>query len=232
MAKDYKKIEKNGRIIREPKYCLDNSVVGDSWRMFRIMSEFVDGFETMSSIAVPSVTIYGSARTKPEDEYYQLTQEIAHGLAQSGFGVITGGGPGIMEAANKGASEGGGVSVGLNILLPHEQQPNPYVNFSLNFKYFFVRKVMLMKYSSGFICMPGGFGSLDELFELLTLIQTDKVKPFPIVLVGSQFWAGLIDWIKNQMLQCGNISLEDLSLFKVLDKPEDVVDYLNNTIAK
>jgi len=220
----------NGRIHREPKYVLDNTVVGDSWRMFRIMSEFVDGFDAMSAIHVPAVTIYGSARTSVDKKYYLLAEKIAAGLAIAGYCVITGGGPGIMEAANKGASEAGGVSVGLNIDLPHEQAPNLYANFPLNFKYFFVRKVLFMKYSTGFVCMPGGFGSLDELFEALTLIQTQMIKPFPIVLVGSEFWAGLVDWIKDKLLGSGNINLEDMSLFKVLDDADEVVNYLQETI--
>lgn len=222
----------NGRIIKEPKYCLDNSVIGDSWRMFRIMSEFVEGFDGMSAIDVPGVTIYGSARTAPDHEYYKLAEKIASGLVKEGFGVITGGGPGIMQAGNKGAFEAGGISVGLNINLPHEQDLNPYANFSLDFKYFFVRKVMLMKYSSGFVCMPGGFGSMDELFESLTLIQTERVKPFPIVLVGSEFWGGLVDWIKDKMLGVGNISPEDMSLFKVLDEPDDVVRYIKENYTQ
>ncbi|SDP62130.1 LOG family protein [Desulforhopalus singaporensis] len=221
----------NGRIMREPKYCLDNTVIGDSWRMFRILSEFVEGFDAMSAIEVPAVTIYGSARTGADNEYYKLAEKIAAGLAVAGFGVITGGGPGIMEAANKGASGAGGVSVGLNIDLPHEQAPNPYVNFSLDFKYFFVRKVMLMKYSTGFVCMPGGFGSLDELFESLTLIQTERIKPFPIVLVGSEFWGGLVDWIKDKMLSHGNIHEEDLRLFRVLDDVGEVIDHLKKHIT-
>ena len=220
----------NGKILKEPKYVLDNTVVGDSWRMFRIMSEFVDGFDAMSAIEVPAVTIYGSARTPVDHKYYLLAEKIAAGLAGAGYCVITGGGPGIMEAANKGASEAGGVSVGLNIGLPHEQDPNPYSNFPLNFKYFFVRKVMFMKYSMGFVCMPGGFGSLDELFEALTLIQTERIKPFPIVLVGSDFWTGLVDWIKDRLLESGNISSEDMSLFKVLDDADDVVNYLKENI--
>lgn len=221
----------NGRIIKEPKYCLDNSVIGDSWRMFRIMAEFVEGFDAMSAIDVPAVTIYGSARTPVDHEYYLLAEEIAGGLAKAGYGVITGGGPGIMEAANKGAFEAGGVSVGLNISLPHEQAPNPFANFSLDFKYFFVRKVMLMKYSTGFICMPGGFGSLDELFESLTLIQTERIKPFPIVLVGSVFWAGLVAWIEDKLLGSGNINVGDTSLFKVLDEPEEIIEYLQEKIS-
>jgi uncharacterized protein (TIGR00730 family) len=218
------------RIRREPKYVLDNTVVGDSWRMFRIMSEFVDGFDAMSAVDVPAVTIYGSARTTQEDKYYILAETIARELAESGYGVITGGGPGIMEAANKGAAEAGGVSIGLNISLPHEQTPNPYTNFPLHFKYFFVRKVMFMKYSMGFICMPGGFGSLDELFECLTLIQTQRIKPFPIVLVGSEFWSGLVGWIEDKLLGYGNISSEDTSLFQILDDSSEVVNYIKKAV--
>ncbi len=218
------------RIRREPKFVLDNSLVGDSWRMFRIMSEFVDGFDAMSAVDLPAVTIYGSARTAPDHPYYALTEKIAGDLARAGFGVITGGGPGIMEAANKGAHEAGGVSIGLNISLPHEQDPNPYSNFPLHFKYFFVRKVMFMKYSMAFICMPGGYGSMDELFEALTLIQTERIKPFPIVLVGSEFWSGLVDWIKDKLLGSGNISPEDMLMFQVLDDPEAVVNYIRKTV--
>ena len=218
------------RVKREPKYVLDNSVVGDSWRMFRIMSEFVDGFDAMSAVDVPAVTIYGSARTPKDHAYYKLTEDIAAGLAQCGYAVITGGGPGIMEAANKGATEAGGISIGLNISLPHEQAPNPYANFPLHFKYFFVRKVMFMKYSMAFICMPGGFGSLDELFESMTLIQTQRIKPFPIILVGSDFWAGLVGWIKDKLLAEGNINKEDVLLFKVLDDVEEVVKFIKKTV--
>lgn len=218
----------NGRITKEPKFCLDNSVVGDSWRMFRIMAEFVEGFEGMSAIDVPAVTIYGSARTQPDDKYYLLAEKIAAGLVKEGFAVLTGGGPGIMEAANKGAFSAGGLSVGLNINLPREQNLNPFVNFSIDFKYFFVRKVMLMKYSTGFICMPGGFGSMDELFESLTLIQTEKIEPFPIVLVGSEFWGGLVEWIEDKMIKSGTISPDDTSLFKVIDDPGEVIAYIKD----
>lgn len=218
-------------IRMEPKYCLDNTVIGDSWRMFRIMSEFVDGFDAMSAVDVPGVTMYGSARTDPSDPYYLLTEKIASELAKAGYAIITGGGPGLMEAANKGAFEAGGISIGLNISLPHEQDPNPYANFPLHFKYFFVRKVMFMKYSMAFICMPGGFGSLDELFESLTLIQTQRIKPFPIVLVGSEFWSGLVDWIKDKLLGNGNVSAEDMTLFRVLDDPDEVVSHVRKTVV-
>ncbi len=220
------------RIKREPKYCLDNTVVGDSWRMFRIMAEFVDGFDAMSAVDIPSVTIYGSARTPIDHKYYLLAEQIAADLVKNGYGVITGGGPGIMEAANKGAIEAGGVSIGLNISLPHEQEPNPYTNLPLHFKYFFVRKVMFMKYSMAFICMPGGYGSLDELFESLTLIQTERIKPFPIVLVGTEFWSGLVDWIRDTLVSCGNISEEDVSLFTVLDDREKIVEFISKSIVK
>ena len=218
------------KVRREPKYCLDNSIAGDSWRMFRIMAEFVDGFDAMSSINVPAVTVYGSARTGADDKNYILAEQIGAELAKNGYGVITGGGPGIMEAANKGAAQAGGVSVGLNIDLPHEQSPNPYANFELDFKYFFVRKVMFMKYSMGFICMPGGFGSLDELFEALTLIQTQRIKSFPIVLVGSEFWTGLVDWLQDKLLGNGNISSEDMFLFEVMDDVDEIVKYFKKTV--
>ncbi len=192
------------------------------------MAEFVDGFDGMSAIDVPAVTIYGSARTPPDNKYYLLAEKIAADLVKEGFAVLTGGGPGIMEAANKGAFSAGGLSVGLNINLPHEQGLNPFVNFSLDFKYFFVRKVMLMKYSTGFICMPGGFGSMDELFESLTLIQTEKIEPFPIVLVGSEFWGGLVEWIEDKMIKSGTISPDDTSLFKVIDDPAEVIAYIKD----
>lgn len=219
------------KIKREPKYILDNSIVGDSWRLFRIMAEFVDGFDAMSAVDVPAVTIYGSARTPADHPWYTLTETISRGLAEAGYAVITGGGPGIMEAANKGAYEGGGISIGVNISLPHEQEPNPYTNFPLHFKYFFVRKVMFMKYSQAFICMPGGFGSMDELFESLTLIQTERIKPFPIILVGSDFWSGLVDWLKDTMLGSGNISREDFDLFTVLDDADQVVEFVRKNVV-
>ncbi len=214
----------------EHKYELDNTVVGDSWRMFRIMGEFVEGFDALSTVEAPGVTIYGSARTKADHPWYLLTVEIAKELARSGYAIITGGGPGIMEAANKGAAEGGGVSIGLNISLPHEQEPNPYANFPLHFKYFFVRKVMFMKYSMAFICMPGGFGSMDELFESLTLIQTKRIKPFPIVLVGREFWSGLDNWLKESLVGNGTIAEEDLQLYKIIDDPSEVVKYIKKTV--
>ncbi|RNC87210.1 MAG: TIGR00730 family Rossman fold protein [Winogradskyella sp.] len=200
----------------------------DSWAIFKIMGEFVNGFERMSKIG-PCVSVFGSARTKPEDEYYKLAVEVAQNIVENGYGVITGGGPGIMEAGNKGAHLAGGTSVGLNIELPFEQHDNPYIDSdkSLDFDYFFVRKVMFVKYSQGFVVMPGGFGTLDELFEAMTLIQTHKIHSFPIILVGSKFWGGLVDWIKNTLLEEGNISPKDLDLFHVVDTSEEVIVILN-----
>ncbi len=216
---------------REKRFCLDNMSQGDSWRMFRIISEFVEGFDTLSAMKRPGVTIYGSARTEEDHPDYQKTRELARKLAELGYGIVTGGGPGIMEAANRGASDAGGLSIGLNIDLPHEQEGNPYVNLPIDFRYFFVRKVMFMKYSMAFVCMPGGFGSLDELFESLTLIQTRKIKPFPIILVGSTYWTGLVDWIKEQMLATGKIGEEDLLLFELMDEVEDIVKYIRKIVV-
>ena len=204
---------------------------GDSWRMFRIMAEFVEGFDTLSSVKRPAVTIYGSARTDEGHPDYVLAREVARQLSEHGYGVVTGGGPGIMEAANRGALDADGLSIGLNIDLPHEQEGNPYVNLPLAFRYFFVRKVMFMKYSMAFICMPGGFGSLDELFESLTLIQTRKIKPFPIILVGSSFWTGLVDWIHEQLLGSGKIVEDDLMLFEVMDEVDEIVSYIRKTVV-
>jgi len=200
----------------------------DSWALFKIMGEFVSGFEKMSSIG-PCVSIFGSARTKEEEPYYKLAVRIAERLSKAGYGVITGGGPGIMEAGNRGANIAGGTSVGLNIELPFEQHDNPYIDKDkiLDFDYFFVRKVMFVKYSQGFVVMPGGFGTLDELFEAITLIQTHKIGSFPIVLVGSEFWKGLFDWIKNTMLKAGNISPGDLDLIKIVDTEEEVVEIID-----
>jgi len=216
---------------RETQYCLNSMSTGDSWRMFRILAEFVEGFDTLSEIKQPSVTIYGSARTAEDDPDYIKAREIGRRLAEYGYGIVTGGGPGIMEAANRGAIDGDGLSIGLNIDLPHEQEGNHYVNLPLDFRYFFVRKVMFMKYSMAFVCMPGGLGSLDELFESLTLIQTRKIKPFPIILVGSSFWNGLVDWIKEQLLGSGKIAEEDLFLFEVFDEVEEVVQHIRKTVV-
>lgn len=206
----------------------------DSWAIFKIMSEFVDGYEKLSRIG-PCVSVFGSARTKPEDKYYKLAESISYKLTQSGYGVITGGGPGIMEAGNKGARRGGGVSVGLNIELPFEQHDNPYIDSdkNLEFDYFFVRKVMFVKYAQGFVAMPGGFGTLDELFEAITLIQTKKIGKFPIVLVGTEFWNGVMDWIKKTLLdKYKNVSEKDLDLFKIVDSADEVIDIINNFYKK
>lgn len=202
----------------------------DSWAIFKIMGEFVSGFEKMSKIG-PCVTIFGSARTKPDNLYYLLAEKIAKRIVESGYGVITGGGPGIMEAGNKGAHLGGGTSVGLNIELPFEQHDNPYIDSdkNLDFDYFFVRKVMFVKYSQGFVVMPGGFGTLDELFEAITLIQTHKIEKFPIILVGTEFWTGLMDWIKATLLsEFGNISEKDLELINIVDTENEVINILDS----
>jgi len=202
----------------------------DSWAIFKIMGEFVNGFEKMSAIG-PSVSVFGSARTKPDHKYYKLAVKVAQRICEAGYGVITGGGPGIMEAGNKGAHLAGGTSVGLNIDLPFEQHDNPYIDNdkSLDFDYFFVRKVMFVKYSQGFVVMPGGFGTLDELFEAITLIQTNKIEKFPIILVGKDFWEGLMDWVKATLLdKFGNISPEDLDLIHLVDTEDEVVDILDS----
>ena len=200
----------------------------DSWAIFKIMAEFVEGFERLSKIG-PCVSIFGSARTKEGERYYDLAENIAYTLTRNGYGIVTGGGPGIMEAGNKGAKRGKGISVGLNIELPFEQKDNPYIDSDklLDFDYFFVRKVMFVKYSQGFVVMPGGFGTLDELFEAITLIQTRKIGKFPIVLVGRKFWSGLIDWIKITLLDEGNISNGDLDLISIVDTEEEVLKVID-----
>jgi uncharacterized protein (TIGR00730 family) len=206
----------------------------NSWAIFKVMSEFVEGYEKLAKIG-PCVSIFGSARTKPENKYYQLAEDIAFQLTQRGYGVITGGGPGIMEAGNKGAKRAGGISVGLNIFLPFEQTSNPYIDQDklITFDYFFVRKVMFIKYSQGFIVLPGGFGTLDELFEALTLIQTQKIGKFPIVLVGKKYWIGLFEWIKNTMLEEErNISPDDLNLFNIVDTSREAVTMIDEFYNK
>ena len=206
----------------------------DSWDIFKIMSEFVEGFEKLARIG-PCVSLFGSARTEPDSPYYKLAEDIAFKLTQHGYGVITGGGPGIMEAANLGAKRGKGMSVGVNINLPFEQEPNLFIDADklITFGHFFVRKVMFMKYAQGFIVLPGGFGTFDELFEALTLIQTDKIGRFPIVLVGKDYWKGLIEWIKNVMLvQEKNLNPDDLNLFTTADTADEAVDYINHFYSK
>ncbi len=201
--------------------------IKDLWRVFRIMGEFVDGFETLSEVG-PAVSIFGSARTAENHPNYQLGREVASELVKKGFGVISGGGPGIMEAANRGAREAEGVSIGLNIDLPHEQKANPYIDpeHLIDFNFFFVRKVMFVKYAQGFVVLPGGFGTMDELFEALTLIQTRKSTQFPVVLMGTSFWGGLLDWLRETMLAAGNISKENLDLFMVTDDPVQAAEYI------
>ncbi|MGO1752515.1 MAG: TIGR00730 family Rossman fold protein [Psychroflexus sp.] len=206
----------------------------DSWALFKIMSEFVHGYERMSEIG-PCVSVFGSARMKPGDKYYELTVKVSEKIVEKGFGVITGGGPGIMEAGNKGAHQGGGTSVGLNIDLPFEQHDNPYIDKdkSLDFDYFFVRKVMFVKYSQGFVVMPGGFGTLDELFEAITLIQTRKIDKFPIILVGKDYWSGLLDWIKKTLSDdYATINPEDLDLIQLVDSEEEVAEILDQFYDK
>jgi len=198
-------------------------VSGDPWRIFRIMSEFVEGFEVLSNVG-KAVSIFGSSRLKPGNKYYKLTEEIAYLLAKAGFAIITGSGPGVMEAANKGAKRAGGHSIGLNIQIPHEQKPNRYVETLLDFRYFFVRKVMFVKYANAFVIMPGGYGTLDEFTEAINLIQTERISKFPVVLFGSEYWKGMLDWLKNTVLKNGNISKEDLDIFTVVDTPKEVVN--------
>ena len=201
----------------------------DSWSIFKIMGEFVNGYEKMSAIG-PCVAIFGSARTKPDDKYYIMAEEIAYELTQRGFGIITGGGPGIMEAGNKGAHEADGKSVGLNIELPHEQKPNIYIDSdkSINFEYFYIRKTMFTRYSQGFIAFPGGFGTLDELSEALTLMQTNKLSHFPIVMVGKDFWSGLVEWFKTTLLENKVISETDFDIFHVVDDVDEAVDIIDD----
>lgn len=205
-----------------------------SWRIFRIISEFVEGFEKMDNIG-PCVSIYGSARTKPDQPYYQEAVDMAKRLVEEGYGVITGGGPGIMEAGNKGAQEAGGASVGLNIVLPFEQEANKYIDIDklINFRYFFIRKVMFVKYAQALIMMPGGFGTLDEMFETITLIQTEKIGKVPVILFGTKFWGGLLDWIKTVLLEeHKNISPKDLDLFLLTDDIDEVMTYINDFYEK
>ncbi|HUT55579.1 MAG TPA: TIGR00730 family Rossman fold protein [bacterium] len=212
------------------QYVLDTIQRGESWRMFRIISEFVDGFEELHEI-YPAVSIFGSARAKPGEGTYEKAYAIAKGLAERGYTVITGGGGGVMEAANKGAAEAGGRSVGMNIELPMEQKPNTYANVRLNFRYFFVRKVMFIKYAQAYVCLPGGMGTLDELSEALTLIQTRKIRPFPVFMVGGDYWKPLVDWFKNTLLDQQMISSEDMDIFRVIDDPEEVVREICRTVV-
>jgi uncharacterized protein (TIGR00730 family) len=209
--------------LEKKKYIIDEFSAQESWRLFRILSEFVEGFDMLANV-VHAVTFFGSARVKDGDPEYAAARSIAAKLAKDGCAVITGGGPGVMEAANRGAQEGGGLSIGLNIELPFEQRPNPYVDKLIGFRYFFVRKVMFVKYSVAFVILPGGFGTMDELFEALTLIQTHKIKPFPVYLVGKNYWDGLVDWLKSVMVKEGKISPEELDILHVVDNEQEVVE--------
>jgi len=213
--------------MKNNRFVIDNISPQESWRIFRIMAEFVDGIEALSKLP-PAVTIFGSARSKEGEKYYEMAVKLGERLVTEGNAVITGGGPGIMEAANKGALKAGGPSVGLNIELPFEQKLNPYTDVHLNFRYFFVRKVMFIKYAIGYIIFPGGFGTMDEFFEALTLIQTEKVKPFPVVMLGSDYWRGLLDWIDNKMLKENKISPGDRAIIKVTDSIDEVVNILKS----
>ena len=210
-----------------PTYEINELAKEESWRMFRIIGELVEGFDTLTGIE-PAVTIYGSARLSLDDPIYAKTEDIAYRLGNLGFSIFTGGGPGVMEAANKGALRSNSTSVGLNIDIPQEQMLNQYTNVSIVFHHFFVRKVMLVKYASAFICMPGGLGTLDELTEVLTLIQTNKIRPFPVVLVGSDYWKGFLDWLRDSVLKQGAISPQDLDLLRVTDEPGEIIEIVQN----
>lgn len=216
--------------MSERQYVVDELTLKDTWRMFHIMAEFVEGFEVMPEV-YPAVTIFGSSRTGRRTKLYKTTERIARMLVDNGFNVISGGGPGIMEAANKGAAEAGGKSVGLHIELPKEQQPNQYANVRLAFKYFFIRKVMFIKYAVAYVIMPGGFGTLDELFEALTLIQTKRIRSFPVVLFDSSFWSGMVKWLNKTLLRTGTISEPDLEIFQIADKPEEVIGIITKTVV-
>lgn len=213
----------------EKQYVVDALSKEESWRIFRIMAEFVESIEVLSSVQ-NAVTIFGSARVKPEDRYYQMAEKLGKLLAQDGFSVITGGGPGIMEAANKGAAEAGGQSVGMNIKLPFEQKPNPYANLQLDYKYFFIRKVMFVKYAVAYVILPGGYGTMDEFFEALTLIQTKRVRSFPIILMGREYWQGLMDWLQKSMQQKNMILPYDFEMIQVIDEPEEVVKHIKKYV--
>jgi hypothetical protein len=213
----------------EKQYLIDSFSIDESWRIFKIMAEFVEAVEELSQIG-PAVTVFGSARVTPENEYYKKTREIARLLAQSGFAIITGGGPGIMEAANRGAAEAGGKSIGMNIRLPFEQEPNPYANIAIDYKYFFIRKVMFVKYAMAYIILPGGYGTMDELFEAITLIQTKRIKSFPVILIGSDYWKGLMSWLKGTMLKEGKILERDFNLIQIFDEPDQVVKHIQKFV--
>ena len=209
----------------------DDFTTQDPWRIFRIMSEFVEGFEELARIG-PAVTVFGSARTKASDRYYKLAEEIAFLLAKDGYAIITGAGPGIMEAANKGAKKAGITSIGLNIQVPVAQKPNRFITKLIEFRYFFCRKVMFLKYANASVIFPGGFGTMDEFFETVTLIQTQRIEKFPVVLVGSEYWKGLIDWVKKSMINTNRVSEEDLDIFSIVDEPAEVVRVIKKFYSK
>lgn len=213
----------------EKQFLIDELRLGESWRLFKIIGEFVDGIDTLHNLG-PAVSIFGSARVKPDNPIYKKAHELAALFVKNHFAVITGGGGGVMEAANKGAAEAGGQSIGLNIVLPFEQKPNPYANIQLDFKYFFIRKVMFIKYATAYIIMPGGMGTLDELFESITLVQTHRIKPFPIILVGTEYWGGLLEWIHSRLLEEKMISTEDLEIIQVMDDPEKIVKAVRRVV--
>lgn len=213
----------------EKQFLIDEFKLGESWRIFKIIGEFVDGVESLYDIG-PAVSIFGSARTSPNDPVYKTAEKLSGLLVKNNFAVITGGGGGIMEAANKGAAKAGGKSIGLNIILPREQRPNRYSNIKVEFNYFFIRKVMFVKYASAYIIMPGGLGTLDELFEAATLVQTQRIKPLPIILVGSDYWSGLLDWIRKQLVKTLKISPEDMDIFQVIDDPVDIIKAIKKVV--
>ena len=215
--------------MEEKQYVVDALSMNETWRIFRIMAEFIEAIQTLSGIK-PAVSIFGSARTKPGDPYYEKAEKLARLLAESGFSVITGGGPGIMEAGNKGAAAAGGQSVGMNIKLPYEQTPNSYTNISIDYRYFFIRKVMFVKYAVAYVILPGGFGTMDELFEALTLIQTKRIKAFPVILMGSEYWQGLVAWLRETMLRDNKISACDIDLLQVIDDPEEAVRHIKKYV--
>ena len=221
-------VKERGR-NEEQQYLVDAIKAGESWRMFRILAEFVEGFEELGKI-YPAVSMFGSARVGPGDPIYRKAEAVARKCAEHGYAVITGGGGGVMEAANKGAAEAGGISVGLNIELPFEQVPNQYANVRLSFRYFFVRKVMFVKYAQAYIILPGGLGTLDELFESITLIQTRKIKPFPVFLVDKNYWSPLLDWLRNTLLAQDKISPEDLGIFQLMDDPDEIIHAIGRTV--
>ena len=213
----------------EKQFVIDDFKLEESWRLFKIMGEFVDGVEALHNLG-PAVSIFGSARVAPEDPIYRKTEEIAGLFAKNKFAIITGGGGGVMEAANKGAAAAGGTSAGLNIHLPFEQKPNNYANVRLEFKYFFIRKVMFIKYATAFIAMPGGFGTLDELFEVVTLVQTHRIRPLPIILVDSHYWGGLKEWIENRLLADKRVSPQDMDILHFMDEPEEIVNFVKKVV--